>query len=81
MKLSGQDSDLFFQLMWSLLLYVNGKFNIIPYVNSVEDYIDLAQEDKIIVREKLFEHPNLINEYIDLNPDEFDKDKLLIIEK
>lgn len=79
MKLSKQDADLFFQLMWSLQFYVNDKFNIIPDVTSIENYIDLAQEDKIIVREKLFDHPNLINEYIALNPDGLDKDKLLII--
>ena len=80
MKLSKQDADLFFQLMWSLQFYVNGKFNINPDVNSVENYTELAQEDKMIVREKLFAHPNLINEYIALNPDGLDKDKLFIIE-
>lgn len=80
MKLSKQDADLFFQLMWSLQFYVNGKFNIKPEINSVDSYIDLAQEDKITVREKLFESPNLIDEYIALNPDRFDQNKLSIIE-
>lgn len=81
MKLSKLEADLFFQLMWSLQYYVNGKFNINQDVKSVEDYANLAQEDKSIVREKLFENHNLISEYILENPDGFDKDKLLIIEE
>ncbi len=80
MKLSKPDAGLFFQLMWSLQFYINGKFNINPDVSSVEDYINLAHEEKLIVRAKLFENPQLINEYMALNPDGFDKAKLSIIE-
>ncbi len=36
MKLSEADSDLFFKLMWRLLLHVNRKGGLIPGVHSVE---------------------------------------------
>ena len=37
MKLSQQEADLFFKLMWALQFYVNRQLGLVPGVESVED--------------------------------------------
>lgn len=79
MKLSEQDADLFFKLMWSLQSYVNTKLQINPQVNSVEEYTELTQEEKFAVREKIFEQSGLITNYVETNPDGLSIEELAIV--
>lgn len=81
MKLSKKDGDLFFNLMWSLQFYVNTKLHINSNINTLEDYINLSQDEKLEVRTQLFECPSLIDDYAATNPDGFDNNKLCIIKK
>ncbi|GBC61973.1 hypothetical protein DENIS_2936 [Desulfonema ishimotonii] len=79
MKLSTQDADLFFEIMWGLQYFVNQKLKILPDVQSPEAYIDCATEEKSKVRDALYENSDLIDDFIDENPRDFSTDRLEIV--
>ena len=81
MKLSKQDADLYFELMWSLQFFVNRKLGLLPNVPAVSNYRKLPQEEKMKVREALYEKPEQIDEYVKENPDRFSAEKLEIVSK
>lgn len=81
MKLSKQDADLFFELMWSLQVFVNRKVGLLPDVSTVSSYRKLSQEEKMKVREALYEKPELIDTYVKENPDHFTEENLVIVSK
>ena len=54
MKLSEQDAKLFLQLMWALQFYVNQKLRIHD-IKSIDDYAGSATDQKVKVREALYE--------------------------
>jgi hypothetical protein len=80
MKLSKQDADLFFKLMWSLQNYVNQRLGILSEVATVDGYQKLPSSEKLKVREKLYENIELIDAYLEENPQNFSKAELKIIE-
>ncbi|MBS7251364.1 MAG: hypothetical protein KIH08_12380 [Candidatus Freyarchaeota archaeon] len=77
MNLCREDVELFYKLYHPLLIYVNKKFNIASGVESPEDFRDL--EKIVAFRDKLFEHPELIDSFVRENPYKFSKDELNII--
>ena len=61
--LAKEDITLFFKLYFALLRYVNLNAKIIsPYDMSAEEFIDLITEEKVKIREHLYQKPN----YFDL---------------
>jgi hypothetical protein len=81
MKLSAQDAQLFFRLMWGLQLDVNRRQKVVPGVDSAEAYARLSTEEKLQVRGALWENPALIDVYVSENPDGLPADELAIIER
>lgn len=81
MKLSNQEAKLFFELMWPLQFFVNQHLKILPKVQTLEAYIALPMEEKIKVRDVLFEGKKWIDAFVKENPQQFPEDKLLIISK
>jgi hypothetical protein len=79
MKLTNEEADLFYDLMWSLQCFVNDKLNIVPEATKLHQYIDLPKEEKYLIREKIFEQPNLIDEYVEKNPDKLEEKKLSMV--
>ena len=79
MKLSEQDAELFFNLMWSLQNYVNLKLGILPEIKSLEEYRELPSSDKIEVRDALYDYIELIDAYLVDNPQNLPEDELEII--
>ncbi len=79
MKLSKQDADLYFELMWSLQFFVNQKLGLLPGITAVSAYRKLPQEEKIKVRDALYAKPELIDEYVKENPDRFPAENLAIV--
>lgn len=80
MKLSKQNADLFFKLMWSLQNHVNQKLGILSEVATVDGYQKLPSSEKLKVREKLYENIELIDAYLEENPQNFSEAELKIIE-
>ena len=79
MKLSTEDARLFFNLMWKLQFYVNRRQGILDGVTSAEAYAELSTEDRIEVRNTLWENPGLIDAYVTENPDELPAHELEIV--
>ena len=81
MKLSEQDAGLFFELMGALQVFVNQRLQVLPDVKTLDDYIDLSMEEKMQVREALYENIELIDAFVEENPRQFSQDKLDIVSK
>lgn len=79
MKLSEQEAKLFFQLMWSLQFYVNHRLKIHPKIQNIDDYADSSSEQKVKVREALYENLELIDSFVQKNPQNFAKEQLVIV--
>jgi len=69
MNLSQDDADFFYRLMWDLQLFVNRRLGLLPKINTPEKYARLATPEKLKMRNALFEHPELIAEYVASNPE------------
>lgn len=79
MKLSTQDAGLFFKLMWSLQTYVNLKLEIIPDIGTVDEYQKLPSSEKLPVREALYDNIELVDAYLEGNPQKLSEEELEII--
>jgi len=79
MKLSTQDTDLFFKLMWSLQTYVNLKLEIIPDIAAVDEYQKLLSSEKLSVRDALYDNIELVDSYLEENPQNLSVEELEII--
>lgn len=78
MRLSEEDIDLFYKLNWSLLFYVNKKYNIISGLNS-PSLKGQPMENVHELHEKLYEHPEMIESFVSENPFGFNDEELAII--
>lgn len=81
MKLSQVDADLFYRLMWGLQFYVNQQRRVLSDVGSVEEYAALSMQEKVEVRDVLWENPDLIKAYVQQNPDGLTNGELDIVRK
>lgn len=78
MRLSKEDTDLFYKLNWSLLFYVNKKY---PIMEGIETP-DFKNKDLKKIGElhtKKFSNPELIDSFISENPFNFNQEELEII--
>jgi|SRR3990170_8653438 len=79
MKLTVQDADLFFKLMWSLQNYVNLKLEIIPDIATVDKYQQLPSSKKLNVRDALYDNIDLIDSFVEENPQDLSKAELEVV--
>jgi hypothetical protein len=81
MILTPKDANLFYELMWKLQHYVNQKYNINKNIKSRDEYVRLAMEKKLQSRDTLWEHPEVIETYVQENPDALPPEQLEIIRR
>jgi hypothetical protein len=81
MRLSTEDATQFFQLMWGLQFFVSQQRQLLPDVQSLEEYATLASTRKIIVRDAVWDNPDLIDAYVEKNPDGLSAEELSLIGK
>ena len=81
MTLLPEDGKLFFELMWKLQYYVNQKNGFHKNITSFVEYANLPTEKKLKARNALWEHPELIEAYVQENPDALPSEELEIIRK
>ncbi len=79
MKLSEADAQLFFHLMLQLQWYVCRKAQIFPKLKTFKSYQDSSMEDKVEVRNYLFGHLELIDQFAQENPAKLAPDELDIV--
>lgn len=81
MTLDPTDGKLFFDLMWKLQYYVNQKRGFHKSISSEEEYANLPTEKKLKARDALWENPELIEAYVQDNPDALSSDQLAMVQK
>lgn len=81
MTLDPADGKLFFELMWKLQYYVNQKRGFHTNISSAEEYANLPTEKKLKARDAVWESPDLIEAYVQENPDALPPEQLEIIQK
>ena len=79
MQLSKKDLELYFELMWSLLFFVNQQLKLYPAIKKVKymEYADM--EERVALRDALYENIGFVDSFIKQNPYNFSEEKLLII--
>ncbi len=78
MKLSTEEANLFFKLMWALLFYINQKYPVIKELKEPM-FKNIPQTEIVSLHEKLFSHPELIDSFAAENPFNFTLKELDII--
>lgn len=81
MKLSPEDANLFWGLMWGLQFYVNERLGIVPNVRSPQALAALPTQKRVKVRDALWKNPSLIADYVRENPDGLPPEHLDIVQK
>jgi len=81
MTLPPEDGKLFFELMWKLQYYVNQKRGCHKNISSMEAYASLSTEKKLKARDELWKNPELIEAYVQENPDALPPGQLEIVRK
>ncbi|NJD54712.1 MAG: hypothetical protein FIB07_17870 [Candidatus Methanoperedens sp.] len=78
MKLSKEEANLFYKLIWALLFYTNQKY---PVIKELKEPMlkDRPPTEIVGLNEKLFSHPELIDSFVDENPFSFTLEELEII--
>lgn len=79
MKLSQQEVELFYELMWSLQFFVKQKLKLLRKIRTLQDYSDCSKQDKMKVRQTMYENIELIDIFIKENPQNFSDEKLDIV--
>lgn len=79
MKLSDQDADLFFELMWPLQCFVNKRLQVLPHIETPEAYRRISMEEKLRVREALYANGHLIEAFVQENPYHLPDENLEIV--
>ena len=79
MILSPADAKLFMSLMLPLQWYVNEKVQVLPEIETFEDFCATEVEEKVQVRDHLFAHLELIDQFAQDNPNDLDEESLSII--
>ncbi|WGZ95894.1 MAG: hypothetical protein QJT81_07895 [Candidatus Thiothrix putei] len=80
MKLSTEEADLFFKLMWTLQFYVKQELGICPELSDVARYKDdCSLEDKSVIRQAVYDNSHLIDKFVTENPSGFTTEELAIV--
>jgi hypothetical protein len=80
MRLSREDGLLFYKLYPALMFYTNQKHNVVDEMASeFEAYLDVPGELRLKVRDVLYEHRELIDEFVQENPARLASDDLAIV--
>ncbi|MCJ7596082.1 MAG: hypothetical protein MUO52_15055 [Desulfobacterales bacterium] len=81
MVLSNNDAELFYRLMWPLQFFVNRRLKLIPNSSTIDGYQKLKLEQKLKIRDALYENIGLIDQFVKENPEGFNEEGLGIIRR
>jgi hypothetical protein len=68
MLLPPEDATLFFKLMPALQVFANQKLHIIKSLENVDRYQKVSDEQRIELRNAFYQQPELIDEFVRVNP-------------
>jgi hypothetical protein len=69
MHLSHENAKLFYKIWLGLLSYVNEKYSVKPEIGEMKSPAGLDVNKVVAIRNKLWEHKEIIDEYIEKNAD------------
>ncbi len=79
MKLSKPDVTLFYKLMNAIQSFVNKKYQVMPEIDSLPEYLELTTDEKRKVRDKLYEKIEIIDDFVRENPYNLPQQELNIV--
>ena len=79
MKLSADDLALFFRLQKSLMLYANEQLEVLPRVRTEAALERISMEDRVRLRDALYNRPELIADFVAANPSRLSAEELAIV--
>lgn len=79
MILSPEDARLFFALHAKLMQFVNQRLNVVPDVDSPQQFAQLSPEDRVKVRDAFVNQMSLIESFVEQNPYDLNASELEII--
>jgi hypothetical protein len=80
MNLDADDCELFFKLHKALMLFVNQRLKVVKTpTRSAKVIVALPPEQRLVVRDTLLKHLDLIDEFVDRNPFKFNPEELDIV--
>ncbi len=80
MQVSFDEGKLFYKLYAALLSFVNRKLKVIPeQFSDSREYTALPPETRINIRDALYKHRDLIDQFINENPADLPADELAIV--
>lgn len=80
MVLSDSDRVLFYRLYWGLLFFVSRQLKSMPQPATPDDIGHGPPADWVTLRNSLYEHPELFDQYAAANPDRLAPDELAIVQ-
>ena len=80
MQITFDEGKLFYDLYAALLSFVNGKLKVIPeQFSDSKGYTALPPGKRLAVRDALYAHQELLDEFVKENPARLSADKLAIV--
>ena len=79
MLVSNEDATLFFEIYPPFIGYCNGYIDKKGKIKDSKTYTDSPPEERLKARNIVFSNPEVIDQYIKLNPNKFSNDILKII--
>ena len=79
LKLGQEELELFLKLHPALLFYANQQLNLVDGTPTLSGFMKLRLENKMKVRDALYDHTSLIDSFIAENPFNFSEGELKII--
>jgi hypothetical protein len=79
MMLSTEDSDRFYRFFRSLLAFTNRQLKIAGSADTIETVGRLPPPEAIKIRNALYDNPELLDRYLEQNPDQFKEEEVTII--
>lgn len=78
-KVTTKDAFLFFKIFFGLLEYTNNKYHLQPKLKRIYEQTNLPPELVVPIRDYLFEHLEIIDEFIKKNPYHFNIEELQLV--
>ena len=78
-KLPKEEVELFFKLHPALLAYANQRLKLVKNVSTADEFMRAPPEEKVRIRDALYNRMDLIDSFIDENPFNFSREELEIV--
>ncbi|MDH3605025.1 MAG: hypothetical protein OEU26_35965 [Candidatus Tectomicrobia bacterium] len=79
MKVSAEEAELFFNLLWPLQFFVNQRLQLFPDLETLDDFKASPIERRLEIRNAVYENAELIDAFIQENPAHLSADHLAIV--